>query len=299
MTARIETGSTEPARTGPPPLDDHLRDPDPRVRRAAVELVGQTLPPGAGDALAWALADEDAEVRATAAELLTLTRPRVGRDGLDALRLAAAGGRDALVRRAAADQLDSLAEAARTLYAQGLADGEPQVRAQAVLSLIVLRSAGGVRDAADDPAREVRVAVAEGLARLGSADGLEHLLADHDPVVRLAALDAAASLGLPAVLVPRAALSLTHAGWQVRERAVRTLAASSAEQAVGHLVRALRDPVVDVRRSAVRALERWADRHPRALAALTDALSDSDPGVRTQARWSLARTRGETRLRTA
>ncbi|ROO83374.1 HEAT repeat protein [Actinocorallia herbida] len=269
-------------------FEEHLRDPDPRVRRAAVELLGEIAPSGAGDALAWALADADAEVRAAAALVLTTLRPPVGEDGIDALRLAASGGGDPLVRGTARAHLRLLAEAHRALYAQGLADGEPQIRAQAVFALTWLRDAGAVREAADDPSRDVRVAVADGLARLGSADGLDQLLGDHDPVVRLAALDAAETLGLPDGLVPPVLRSLAHPGWQVRKRAARTLASAPATSAASPLTTALRDPVVDVRREAVKSLEQWASSDPGVLAALTESLADPDPGVRTQVRWALA-----------
>ncbi|GAB2809018.1 hypothetical protein GCM10022221_02950 [Actinocorallia aurea] len=269
-------------------FEEHLRDPDPRVRRAAVELLGEIAPSGAGDALAWALADPDATVRAAAALALATLRPPVGEDGIAALRLASSGGGDPLVRATARAHLRLLAEAHRALYAQGLADGEPQIRAQAVLVLTWLRDAAAVREAADDPSRDVRVAVADGLARLGSPDGVDQLLGDHDPVVRLAALDAAETLGLPGPLVPPVLRSLTHPGWQVRKRTARALAAAPAAAAAAPLTTALRDPVVDVRREAVRSLEQWATRHPEVLAALTESLRDPDPGVRTQARWALA-----------
>ncbi|MCD0448374.1 HEAT repeat domain-containing protein [Actinocorallia sp. API 0066] len=269
-------------------LEEYLRDPDPRVRRAAVEILAETAPGGSGDALAWALADEDPDVRASAALALATLRPPVGEDGVAALRLAAARGADPLVRGTAEAHLRVLVDAHRSLYAQGLADDEPQIRAQAVLALTALRAADAVREAADDPARDVRVAVADGLARLGTADGLDQLLDDHDPVVRLAALDAVAALGVPGELVPRVLRSLSHAGWQVRKRAARVLAGASAADAAAPLSVALRDPVVDVRREAVASLEQWASREPGVLAALTEALADPDPGVRTQVRWALA-----------
>ncbi|MFB4316802.1 HEAT repeat domain-containing protein [Actinomadura sp. 21ATH] len=177
------------------------------------------------------------------------------------------------------------------LYTQGLNDGEPQIRLQAVIGLIALEAVTEVAEAADDPAREVRVAVAGGLARLADPAGLpalEDLLADHDPVVRMAALDAAAELGVPEPLAGRVVTGVVHAGWQVRRRAVLALAEAAPEVAVRPLVRALRDEIVDVRRAAVQSLERWAADRPEVVTALTEALSDPDPGVRTQARWALA-----------
>ncbi|MEW2357413.1 HEAT repeat domain-containing protein [Spirillospora sp. NPDC029432] len=189
-----------------------------------------------------------------------------------------------------APDTDQIARAG-DLYTQGLNDGEPQVRLQAVLGLVALSAVTEVAEAADDPAREVRVAVADGLARLGGTAGLpalEDLLADHDPVVRMAALDAAAALGVPEPLAGRVVTGIVHTGWQVRRRAALALAEAAPEIAVRPLIRALRDETVDVRRAAVQSLERWAGDRPEVVVALTEALTDPDPGVRTQARWALA-----------
>ncbi|MBW8486057.1 HEAT repeat domain-containing protein [Actinomadura parmotrematis] len=283
--------------TSTAPQAPSLHDPDPAARAAAVRALADDVRTGlaargAGDALAWALADADPAVRGAAiAALRDLPDVYLGDDGVRALLLASTAGRDETVRTAAAGLLTGLAADAAELYEQGLQDGEPYVRVQAVLALVALNAFGGVAEAADDTSREVRVAVAEGLARLARPAGLpvlEHLLADHDPVVRMAALDAAASLGVPPELEGRVVTATAHASWQVRRRAVIALAEADPEVAVRPLIRALRDRIVDVRRSAVQSLEQWATDRAEVVTALTETLADPDPGVRTQVRWALA-----------
>ncbi|GAA2574238.1 HEAT repeat domain-containing protein [Actinomadura fulvescens] len=278
-------------------LEPYLRDPEPEVRAAALSVLirnagGGDGPRGFGDALAWALADEDEQTRRLAAEALRdLPEVCLGDEGVRALLLASARGRDRLVREVATALLVVLTEGAGEMYEQGLHDGEVHVRVQAILGLVALRAVGAVAEAADDPAREVRVAVADGLARLAVPAGLpvlEHLLTDHDPVVRMAALDAAAELGVPEPLEGRVITAIAHSGWQVRKRAVLALGRAAPEIAVQPLLHALRDRIVDVRRAAVQALEQWASDRPEVVTALTEALADPDPGVRTQVRWALA-----------
>ncbi|MEU4821718.1 HEAT repeat domain-containing protein [Actinomadura citrea] len=277
--------------------EEFLRDPDPATRVDALTALVRAArtgeaPRGTGDTFAWALADDHEDVRRVAADALRdLPELYFGDDGVDALLLAAAGGRDTAVRDTAADLIGILAKGAGELYAQGFEDDEPQVRIQAVIGLVALREAARVAEAADDPSREVRVAVADGLGRLARPSGLpalEHLLADHDPVVRIAALTAAAELGIPEPLEGRVVTSIAHANWQVRGHAVRALAKARPEVAVQPLIKALHDRTVDVRRAAVQALEQWATDIPEVVTALTETLADPDPGVRTQARWSLA-----------
>ncbi|MFC4906251.1 HEAT repeat domain-containing protein [Actinomadura gamaensis] len=278
-------------------LDPYLRDGEAAVRAAAVAVLARLLrdglaPRGAADTLAWTLADPDERVRSAAADALDdLPEAVLGTDGVEALLLASAPDRDGRVRRTASALLDALVRAATELYAQGLQEDEPHIRVQAVLGLVALHAAAEVAEAADDPAREVRVAVAGGLARLaqGSAfSALDHLLADHDPVVRMAAIDAVAELGAPEPLVGRVVTATAHTSWQVRRRAAIALAFAEPDVAVQPLVRALRDRIVDVRRAAVQSLEQWAPTNPEVLTALTEALADPDPGVRTQVRWALS-----------
>lgn len=271
-----------------------LHAPDPEVRRAAVADLAAAAPRGSGDSFAWALADSDETVRRAAASALRdLPELHISEDGVQALLLATVSSRDAEVRRTAAGLLSRLTDRARGLYAQGLHDGEPHLRIQAVLGLVTLHSGSALAEAADDPSRDVRVAVAQGLACVGPAqvrvlETLGQLITDHDPVVRMAALDAAADLGLPEPLGERAAESISHPSWQVRMRAAHALGAGTSEVAIPPLVEALRDRIVDVRRAAVESLGQWAAEHPEVITTLTESLNDPDPGVRTRARWALA-----------
>ncbi|MFC0041251.1 HEAT repeat domain-containing protein [Actinomadura rayongensis] len=291
-------------RLADPGLDDlrpYLADREPEVRAAALRVLGRSVRRGTasratGDALAWALSDDDPEVRRLAARLLHgLPELFLGEEGVAALHLAAGRGLDAQTRESASMLLGRLVGAALELYAQGLADDEVQIRVQAVLGLVALRAVAETAQAADDPSRDVRVAVVDGLARLAepAAAGvplstLAHLLDDHDAVVRMAALDAAAALGVPEPLDARVVAALGHGSWQVRRRAALALGSADPDTAVPALVRALRDTIVDVRRAAVQSLEQWAGEVPSAVTALTETLNDPDPGVRTQARWALA-----------
>ncbi|WP_051301325.1 HEAT repeat domain-containing protein [Actinomadura rifamycini] len=277
-------------------LEEYLRDPEADVRRAALtRLIASARrgrgPRGTGDALAWALADEHPAVRRLAATALRdLPEIYLGDDGVEALLLAAARGRDPYVRDTAAGLLTDLTEGAGELYARGLDDGDVQARVQAVLGLIALHAAARMAEAAHDPAREVRVAVADGLARLAHPAGLPaltRLLADHDPVVRTAALDAAAALRPSGPLADAVAAALDDPNRQIRRHAAAALAQAPPDAAIPPLVRALHDPTVDVRRAAIRALAPWTPTHPEAHRALTEALNDPDPGLRAQARRSL------------
>jgi HEAT repeat protein len=95
----------------------------------------------------------------------------------------------------------------------------------------------------------------------------------------LAVLRAAAELG---------EIALTDPGWRVRDRAAAALGVLDSRSAIGPLTSVLDDEIVAVRRTAVRALGRWAaDRH-YARTALAGALHDPDAGVRAEARWALA-----------
>ncbi|GII75338.1 fumarate reductase/succinate dehydrogenase flavoprotein-like FrdA [Sphaerisporangium rufum] len=275
-----------------PPISEfapYLADPDPKVRKAAIATLTETAPDGVGEALAGALGDPHGPVRRAAAtglrelvEVLPASRS-LG----DRLRDRVAGD-DPAVRAAVLDVLRALRLGDPEVFAGALADPDPGVRVEAVRGLVSLDDAAQVEIAAADAAREVRVQAARGLGTIGkpqAAPALAQLAGDPDPLVRAAALEAAAPLGCPAPLAELAEAALAgETSWEVRVGAARALAAAPPEQAVPPLVAATADANLDVRKAAVLALSAhlatappapWtADTRPEALSPV-DAPSEA------------------------
>ncbi|MGW0289940.1 fumarate reductase/succinate dehydrogenase flavoprotein subunit [Streptomyces tuirus] len=282
-------------------LRPYLADPVAAVRREAVAVLTETLPPGTGTALAAALRDSAAEVRAAAAASLrelveTLPAEPDLRDGL----AAALAEPDPVVRAAALDVLRALRLGDDALFADSLADSDIAVRIEAVRALVSVDAAGELaRAALSDPSREVRVAIAKGLATVGAerlagdapaADpaagaieaALTGLLDDSDALVRAAAYGALGTTGCPAPLTARAVAALSETAWQVRSGAATALSVADPEAAVPALAKVLADPNADVRKAAVLALTRHRGTE-EARAALATATTDSDADVRAYA----------------
>ncbi|MFD5909535.1 fumarate reductase/succinate dehydrogenase flavoprotein subunit [Streptomyces massasporeus] len=283
-------------------LRPYLADPVATVRREAVAVLTETLPPGTGTALAAALRDSAAEVRAAAAASLrelveTLPAEPDLRDGL----AAALAEPDPVVRAAALDVLRALRLGDAALFADSLADSDIAVRIEAVRALVSVDAAGELAGAAlSDPSREVRVAIAKGLATVGAerlagdapaaADpaagaieaALTGLLDDSDALVRAAAYGALGTTGCPAPLTARAVAALSETAWQVRSGAATALAVADPDVAVPALAKVLADPNADVRKAAVLALTRHRGTE-EARAALATATTDSDADVRAYA----------------
>ncbi len=273
-------------------FEPYLRDADPDVRRAAVAALTEAAPPGVADALVDALADLHPAVRAAAAsglrEIADLLGPAA--DLGARLRQAAADGADPAVRALAVDLLRSTGTGGTAEFATALGDPEEAVRLEAVRGLVRRNEAGALAAAATDPSRQVRVAVARGLGTIADprAAGVLDLLArDGEPLVRAAALHAAAPVGCPPPLAMQAVAALDDEAWQVREGAARALSAAEPALAVPALLAARHDPNLDVRRAAVQALTAWVDR-PEVAAALRGAQTDTDADVRAYARRALA-----------
>jgi succinate dehydrogenase/fumarate reductase flavoprotein subunit/HEAT repeat protein len=271
-------------------LRPYLADADPAVRRTAVATLTETTPEGFGPALAGLLADQDAGVRDAAARgLRELAEVLPGDDELRRGLVAASTGADPGVRATVVDVLRALGLGDRELFAAAVRDPAAVVRREGVRGLVSRNAADEIAAVATDPSREVRVAVAAGLGTVGdpaSAPTLLALAGDADHLVRAAALAAAAGIGCPEPLADRARQALAEAAWQVRVGAAEALTAADPELAVEPLLRAARDAHLDVRKAAVRALARWADR-PAVAAGLRSALDDSDADVRAFARQAL------------
>ncbi|WP_407289063.1 fumarate reductase/succinate dehydrogenase flavoprotein subunit [Streptomyces sp. BP-8] len=265
-------------------LGPYLADPDPAVRRAALDALTESVPPGTGPALAAALADTDAAVRAAAgASLRELVEVLVPEPGLRAPLAAAVRGPDPRVRSSAVEVLRALRLGDRPLFAAALADPDVDVRIQAVRALVSVDAADELRRAAKDASREVRVAAAHALGTIGGAADLAALVHDEDVLVRAAALGALATTGCPPPYESLVVAALDDPAWQVRAGAAQALAAARPESAVAALRSALRDGHADVRKAAVLALRAHAGRADArgALAAVAD---DPDADVRAYAR---------------
>ncbi|MFG2790491.1 fumarate reductase/succinate dehydrogenase flavoprotein subunit [Streptomyces sp. NPDC048419] len=147
-------------------LRPYLTDPAPAVRREAVAVLTETVPPGTGPALAAALRDAAAQVRATAAASLrelveTLPAEPALHDGL----AAALAEPDPVVRAASLDVLRALRLGDAGLFTGALTDSDIPVRVEAVRALVSVDAATELsRAATTDPSREVRVTIAKGLA---------------------------------------------------------------------------------------------------------------------------------------
>ncbi|MEV0382065.1 fumarate reductase/succinate dehydrogenase flavoprotein subunit [Nonomuraea sp. NPDC050643] len=268
-------------------LAPYLADPDPKVRRAAIATLTETVPEGTGAALATALTDAHGTVRRAAAtglielvEVLPATA-ELGRSLAECL-----SGGDAIVRAAVLDALRALRLGRTETFRAGLADADHRVRIAAIRGLVSLDEAGLVATAAADPSREVRVQAAKGLGLVGKpVAALAVLAADADPLVRAAALESSGAVGTP--LEAEAVRGLGEADWQVRVGAARCLAAAEPATAAPPLVAALSDANLDVRKAAVLALTPWTA-SPEVADALRAALADTDADVRAYARKALA-----------
>jgi HEAT repeat protein len=196
---------------------------------------------------------------------------------------------DAAVRAATLYVLSSRGFDDAGEYRSALSDTDHRVRVEAVRALVSVDDADGLSLAAADENREVRIAAAKGLAKLGvGREPIRRLIDDRDPLVRAAALAALGAVGCDGDEVGEVAKALTSPAWQVREGAARALAGAQPDVAVSGLSQALGDPHLDVRKAAVLSLARWATTEAEARDALTAALKDGDADVRAYARQALA-----------
>lgn len=267
-----------------------LDDDDPAVRRAALDVLGETLPPGAELALAHALGDPDESVR------------RAASDGLRELREViepTPAFRDALVGHAGSPAASTRAAVVRLLwehklgdlatYRAALGDVDVGVRREAIAGLVSLDATGDLACAVSDADPLVRLAVARGLAAIGDPAGvvsLEALSGDADLRVRAAALEGYAVLGCGQASLPAVLTGCDEPAWELRKAAATALRSAPPTTAVPALVRLARDPHMDVRRAAVQALGRWAQL-AEVRPVLEEARLDPDADVRGHARLAL------------
>ncbi|MEU6555589.1 fumarate reductase/succinate dehydrogenase flavoprotein subunit [Streptomyces sp. NPDC046915] len=275
-------------------IEPYLTDLDAAVRRTAVSVLTETVPPGTGQALAGALADPDADVRAAAAaSLRELVETLPPEPALGAALTAAVAEADPVVRAAALDVLRALRLGDAGLFAGALDDPDIAVRIEAVRALVSVDAVEPLAGAAADLSREVRVTVAKALAAVSPAalaasapepltGALDRLTEDTDPLVRGAALGALATVGCPAPLAARAVAALADPAWQVRAGAATALGSADSGVSVPALAKALADPNADVRKAAVLALTRH-NGTAEARAALATVTSDPDADVRAYA----------------
>ncbi len=267
-------------------LSPYLADPDPTVRRAAVATLTETTPDGTGPALAQALTDPDAGVRSAAAESLReLVETLPPEPALRDLLVAALASADPAVPAAALDVLRALRLGDAAVYTPPLAARDIGVRIAAVRALVSVDAVDALSLAAQDPAREVRVATAKGLAAVTDPQvlaPLTRLTADEDALVRAAAYEALGVAGCPDALAEAAARALSDEAWQVRAGAARALGAADPVAAVPALAKTLGDTNADVRKAAVLALLRHTS-DDGAREALATATADPDADVRAYA----------------
>ncbi|MEV0549197.1 fumarate reductase/succinate dehydrogenase flavoprotein subunit [Nocardia salmonicida] len=263
-------------------VSSYLTDPDPVVRVAALSVLTENTPDGFAEELVRALGDEAASVRRAATESL--------RELVEVLAGAGAlgehlGSPDPLVRATVIDLLRALRAGSAPDYRAALGDTDHRVRIEAVRALVSLDDADAVSSIAGDVNREVRIAVAHGLASIGDGgvEVIRVLAGDPDPLVRAAALSAYAALGTADEDITELGAALRHSAWQVRVGAARGLAGSTPEAGVAPLGEALTDRHLDVRKAAVLALSTWPS-SAAALDALESAITDPDADVRAYAR---------------
>ncbi|MEU2625595.1 fumarate reductase/succinate dehydrogenase flavoprotein subunit [Kitasatospora sp. NPDC007106] len=278
------------AEHGPDPdaLAPYLRDDSADVRRTAVAVLTEHAAEGTGPALAAALHDPDERVRSAAVAGLRELADVLDR-ALGPALAGAAASTDPVVRAGVLELSRVLRTGTRALFAAGAADEAVPVRLQAVRGLVSLNAASALVGVAADPAREVRVAVGEGLGTIGdpTAEGaLRRLARDGDPLVRAAALEGAAGIGCPPALADLAAAP--DPAWQVRKAAAGALAAAGR---TAPLLALLADGNADVRKAAVRALAPTAA-EPAVRSALRTRLADPDADVRAYTRLALRKVAG-------
>jgi HEAT repeat protein/beta-lactamase regulating signal transducer with metallopeptidase domain len=264
-------------------LIGRLKDEDAEVRAAAAQSLGKLEDSRAVPALLAVIGDRDAKVRAAAAEALgKFTDPRAV-SALSSLL----GDPELDVRKQA---LDALAEYESGVPVAGvlrlLNDSDADLRHNAAHALGRFgdRSAGAaLAPLVRDPSPDVRQAAIESIADLhdtAHASAILPALSDPNADVRQQALGALDDLR---VSIPEATMLalLRDANADVRSKAANVAGERSLIAAIPSLRRLLDDPDHDVRENAISALANIAD--DAATAALRAGLASKDAKVRRAA----------------
>jgi len=260
-----------------------LTDPAAEVRVAAVEGLRQLGDAGAAPALAPLLRTPDQAFRARVAQALKLLGWQPDDPELEAVFLVALGdlNRAAILGRAAVAPL-----------AEVLKDAAYQRRVVAVNRMAEIGDTTAVRPligALHDADPVVRTAAANALGRLGSPEAVANLLAlvrDLDSKVRVAATEALGVLKDPRaipVLIPL----IKDQNWEVRSGAIEALGRIGSQEATAAVVEGLRDADREVREQAASALGVLGD--ARAVPSLVLATLDAERVVRHAASRALQR----------
>lgn len=292
----------------------HDAKPDAPTERAVVALKRASDDSSIVIALIGRLKDEDAGVRAAAAQSLGKLEDARAVPAL----LAAIGDRDPKVRASVAEALGKFSDPrAVNALSSLLTDSELDVRKQALEALSEYESGvpvAGIVRLLSDPDADIRHTAVHALGRFGDRSagaGLVPLVRDPSPDVRQAAIESIANLHdaehasaiLPAlsdanadvrqqalealgelrVSIPEATLLalLRDADADVRSKAAEVAGERSVIAAIPSLRRMMDDADHDVRENAVSALANIAD--DSAIAALRAGLASKDAKVRRAA----------------
>lgn len=264
-------------------LIGRLKDEDADVRAAAAESLGKLEDSRAVPGLIAALSDREAKVRAAAAgSLAKFTDPRA----LGALSALLADPETEVRKQA----LDALTEYETGVPVAGivrlLADADADLRHNAAHAVARFgdRSAGAALvPLVKDPSADVRQAAIESIAELHDvthASAILPALSDANADVRRQALEALDNLKVP---IPDATLLvlLRDPNADVRAKAAEFAGQRSSVAAIPSLRRLIDDDNRDVRETAVEALSNIGDE--AAVAALRAGLSSKDAKVRRAA----------------
>ncbi len=278
-----------------------LSDGDEWVRWIAISVLERIGPPAieAVPALSRRLLDRDAGVRCRAIRALE----RVGAPAAPAIERLLQRSNDAGTRRAAAEMLGSMGDAAypvtRSLIA-AISDPAPMVRVEAARALgripaASAHSVGPLAAAVLKRDEMLQVAAAEALAAVGRATddvvlALLDALGDDSPRVRIAAAHALTVLRpVSRELVDAILSNLDDADRDVRLAAIRAAATLGSDpRIVKHLVDLVSDFDAEVARSAGIALGDLGPAARAAVPTLRDMLDDEDEKRRNIASDALA-----------